>query len=223
MTDLTPLDGLRITTPRLELRVGTEAEVAELGRLAMGGIHPAEEMPFGVAWSDRIGAPGFEQEFAEYHEKVRSSWSRESWHLDLLVWEDGILAGTQALGGKHFATQRVIGTGSWLGAAYQRRGIGTEMRAAILEFAFAGLGAEAATSGWLEGNRASARVSEKLGYRKVGISEVSPRDVPVAHHDMRLERSAWRSPVMVETSGLGPALPLFGADQPSERSAADSD
>ena len=33
----------------------------------------------------------------------------------------------------------------------------------------------------------------------------------------------WRSPVAVEISGLGPVLPLFGADQPSERSAAESD
>jgi hypothetical protein len=47
--------------------------------------------------------------------------------------------------------------------------------------------------------------------------------VAVFHHDVRLERADWRSPIPVEITGLGPALALFGADQPSERSAAPSD
>ena len=90
------------------------------------------------------------------------------WRLDLLVWEHGALVGTQGIGAKRFAEKRVASTGSWLGRAAQGRGIGTEMRAAVLELAFRGLGAAAATSGWLEGNAASGRVSEKLGYRRPG-------------------------------------------------------
>ena len=85
------------------------------------------------------------------------------------------------------------------------------MRVAVLELAFRGLGAVAATSGLLEGNRSSARVSEKLGYVETGISEISPRGVPVPHHDLRLEREDWVAPFPVEISGLEPALPLFGA------------
>jgi hypothetical protein len=50
-----PLYGLRLTTPRLELRLGTGDELAELGRIAKGGIHPPDEMPFGAAWTDRSG------------------------------------------------------------------------------------------------------------------------------------------------------------------------
>ena len=43
--------------------------------------------------------------------------------------------------------------------------------------------------------RRSARVSEKLGYRETGISEISPRGIPVPHHDLRLDRKDWVSPV----------------------------
>jgi len=112
---------------------------------------------------------------------------------------------------ENFAADRTVTTGSWLGATYQGRGIGTEMRVAVLELAFRGLGAVAATSGFLEGNRPSARVSEKLGYVETGIGEISPRGVPVPHHDLRLERRDWVAPFPVEISGVEAALPLLGA------------
>ena len=97
------------------------------------------------------------------------------------------------------------------------------MRAAVLELAFSGLGAEAATNGWLEGNAASGRVSEKLGYRETGVSEVSPRGTPVQHHHVRIGRTDWRSPVEVEITGLSPCLAPFNAAQPIARNAAARD
>ena len=210
MIDLTPLLALRLRTPRLELRLGTPEEIDALGGLARQGIHPPEDMPFGVAWTDGIGQPGFRESFARFHRDQRESWSPLDWHLDLLVWAEGELAGNQELYAKSFRETRVVGSGSWLGSAFQGRGIGTEMRTAVLELAFRGLDAVAATSGWLEGNRASARVSEKLGYRETGVSEISPRGVPVPHHDLRLDRADWVPPVTVEIAGLERALPLFG-------------
>lgn len=211
MIDLAPLSGLTLRTPRLELRLGTPTDVDALGKLARCGIHPPDEMPFAVAWSDRILEPTFGEEFAAYHAGGLSAWATENWRLDLLTWEGADLVGTQSLLAERFATERVVGTGSWLGRAGQGRGIGTEMRAAVLELAFRGLGAQAATSGWLEGNLASARVSEKLGYTETGISEIRPRGVAVPHHDMRLDRVRWVPLVPVEIVGLEPALPLFGA------------
>ena len=211
MTDVTALFGLRVTTPRLTLRVGTTGEVRALGELAQRGIHPPEEMPFGVAWADRTALPGFLDEFASFHREALTGWSADDWHLNLLVWEHGALVGTQGVGGERFAERRVASTGSWLGREAQGRGIGTEMRAAVLELVFRGLGADAATSGWLEGNAASGRVSEKLGYRETGVSEVSPRGTPVPHHDVRIDRADWRSPVEVEITGLGTCLALFRA------------
>ena len=44
--NLAPLHALRVRTPRLELRLPTEAELVELYEVAAAGIHPPEEMPF---------------------------------------------------------------------------------------------------------------------------------------------------------------------------------
>jgi RimJ/RimL family protein N-acetyltransferase len=215
VTDVWPLFGLRLRTPRLELRLGSEAEIRSLGELAERGIHPAGEMPFAVAWTDRTGRPEFRTEFEEFHRGQLAAWTPGEWHLNLLVWEAGDLVGTQTLLAADFAKTREVATGSWVGAARQGHGVGTEMRAAVLELAFSGLGAVAATSGWLEGNRASARVSEKLGYRETGVGTTIPRGVPVPHHDVRLEHGDWRTPVPVEIVGLEPALPLFGVTPPA--------
>jgi len=92
-------------------------------------------------------------------------------------------------------------TGSWLGAAYQGRGLGTEMRAAVLTYAFEHLGATAARSGALGGNEQSLGVSRKLGYRVVGSRMFSPRGEPVEHTDVELLREDFHSPVPVEVVG----------------------
>jgi len=83
------------------------------------------------------------------------------------------------------------------------------MRAAVLELGFGELAAVAAESGWIEGNLSSARVSEKLGYREIGLEELAPRGIPVVQHQVRIERAAWRCPVPVEISGLERCRPLF--------------
>jgi RimJ/RimL family protein N-acetyltransferase len=211
MTDLAPLYRLRLLTPRLALRLGTREELEELGRLAERGVHPPEEMPFAVAWTDRIGEPDFLERFVEYHESHLRDWSPERWELGLLVWERGRLAGTQAIFAKSFAETRHVGTGSWLGREFQGRGIGTEMRAAVLELAFRGLSADETESDWLAGNEASRRVSEKLGYVEVAVGSVSPRGAPVPAHDVRITREAWVCPIPVTIERLEPCLQLFGA------------
>jgi RimJ/RimL family protein N-acetyltransferase len=205
------LYGLRLRSPQLELRLGSRDELVELGRVAEAGIHPPEEMPFSVAWTDAIGSADFVDGFVAFHEDALASWSPEKWSLNLLVRAGGTLVGTQSVAAERFAEERAIATGSWLGQDHQRRGIGTEMRAAVLEFAFAGLGAETAVSGWLEGNEASRRVSEKLGYHETGARTESPRGEPVVAHEMTLGRADWRCPIPVRIEGLEDCLPLFGA------------
>lgn len=208
--DLQPLYGLRLTTPRLELRLGSHDELVELGRLAEQGVHPPDEMPFAVAWTDRIGEPDFLDGFVTFHEQHLADWSPEQWNLNLLVWEPGTLVGTQGVLSMDVTTRRRVATGSWIGRAHQGRGIGTEMRAAVLELAFRGLRAVSAESSWLEGNAASKRVSEKLGYVEYSLGEKSPRGTPVVEHGVEIERDAWRCPVPVTIEGLEPCLPLFG-------------
>jgi RimJ/RimL family protein N-acetyltransferase len=210
MTGLEPLYELRVRTPRLELRLGSHDELVELANLAEQGVHPPEDMPFAIAWTDGIGKPDFVETTVAWHERHLTDWSPENWTLNLLVWEDGRLVGTQGMLAERFGERRTVHTGSWLGRAYQRRGIGTEMRAAVLELAFRGLGATRAESSWLEGNEASRRVSEKLGYVEYTIGKKSPRGTPVVEHGVEIESAAWRSPIAVEIEGVEACLRLFG-------------
>ena len=219
MTDVSSLYTLRLRTPRLELRLGSHEELVELARLAEQGVHPPEEMPFAVAWTDRIGKPNFVETSVAFHEQHLADWSPESWSLNFLVFEEGVLAGTQGVSAKEFAERRRVATGSWLGRAYQGRGLGTQMRAAVLELAFRGLGAESAESSWLEGNEASRRVSEKLGYVEYTLGEKSPRGAPVVEHGVEIVRADWRCPIAVEIEGLEPCLPLFGLSAEPSRPA----
>jgi RimJ/RimL family protein N-acetyltransferase len=204
--DLAPLFGLRLRTPRLELRLPTQADLEALREVALAGVHPPEFMPFSIAWTDDPELASF----LPYHEMRRRDWSRDEWHLELGVWLEAEPVGVQAVTGGQFARTRTVSTGSWLGESFQRHGVGTEMRTAILEFAFRGLGAEVARSGALDGNVASLRVSEKLGYKQVGRSTVAPRGEEVEHADLELRRDEWLAPLPVEIEGLEPCLPLFG-------------
>ena len=197
---------LSVLTPRLELRLPTNDELDQLFAVAEGGIHPPEQMPFEVAWTDDLR----HDSFVAFHREAWSSWSPAKWTCNLVTFLDGKPIGTQEISAENFAETREVGTGSWLGAPFQGHGYGTEQRAAVLELAFRGLGALAATSGALEGNVASQRVSAKLGYRQTGTRELAPRGEPVTHYDYRLETGEWHSPVPVELVGLDDCLPLFG-------------
>ncbi|MDX6477150.1 MAG: hypothetical protein QOH95_2661 [Gaiellaceae bacterium] len=202
-----PLTRLRVRTPRLELRLGTDAELRELGRVALGGIHEPDAMPFEFSWTDDLT----EETVLDYHRKQLQTFAPEDWQLGLVAFHRGRPIGIQSLGAERFAQTRRVGTGSWLGRAWQGQGLGTEMRAAVLQLAFEGLGAERAVSGAIAGNPQSLGVSRKLGYEEVGSHMVSPRGVPAEHTDVELRRENFRSPGPVEIVALQPLLPLFGA------------
>jgi RimJ/RimL family protein N-acetyltransferase/predicted GNAT family acetyltransferase len=206
-----PLTQLRLSTPRLELRLATRAELRELAEVARRGIHRRQEMPFAVAWTDNADAPRFVDDFVEFHEDALARWRKGDWTLNLIAFHEGRPIGTQGMGAKGFARKRVVGTGSWLGRRWQRRGLGTEMRAAVLELAFRGLGAETATTGFVEGNRASLAVSRKLGYVDAGTATVAPRGEPLVEHKLKRSRRGWQSPVPIEITGLDDVRSLFGA------------
>jgi RimJ/RimL family protein N-acetyltransferase len=200
-----PLYGLRLHTPRLELRLPDPAELQGLYAAAARGIHRPEVMPFGAAWTDALER----ESFLGFHRDALASWSPAGWDLNLVTFLHGLPIGTQAL---HRRTERPheLGTGSWLEKAQQGQGYGTEQRAAVVELAFRVLGAEAVTSGAVATNLASQRVSEKLGYVFTHEDTVSPRGTPVRHLNFRLARNDWRCPVPVEIEGAEPCLALLG-------------
>ncbi|KAB8160139.1 GNAT family N-acetyltransferase [Streptomyces sp. 3MP-14] len=213
LIDHWPLAGLRLRTPRLELRLPDDEELAGLAELAAAGVHPPAEMPFVTPWTDQPPEK-LRPATIQYHWGARAALTPERWELHLGVFEDGRLVGTQSLMANDFAVLRETNSGSWLGLAHQGRGIGTEMRAAVLELAFAGLGAEQAISAAMADNAGSLRVSAKLGYQDDGIARLVVRGRAVTERRLRLTRDRWlahrRTPV--EISGLEPCLALLGAD-----------
>src|SRR4029450_12911067 len=83
-----PLFGLRIRSERLVLRLPTDAALPGMLALAKAGIHPPEEMPFGVAWTDATGA-AFDRGFLQHHWGWRARWQPDEWWLNLMVESDG--------------------------------------------------------------------------------------------------------------------------------------
>ena len=209
---LWPLYDLRLRTDRLELRLPNEAEIGDLCGIARAGIHPPGEMPFGVAWSTKP-SPRFEREYIQWHWKQRADWTPEAWGLELAVFLDGRPIGVQSLLARQFATFRSVHTGSWLGREFQRRGLGKEMRGAVLALAFDGLGAEAATTEAFLDNPASAGVSRALGYEPNGAGSIAPEGVARVTERFRMTRAGWlgrsRPPVQIE--GLEACRDMFGA------------
>jgi RimJ/RimL family protein N-acetyltransferase len=211
LRDLWPLYDLRITTGDLELRYPTEAELPAFADVIEAGIHPPDEMPFGIAWTDD---PSSKRNVSSYQWWMgsRGRWSVDEWFLTMGVWEQGRAIGFQDLRGEHFPVHRTVATGSWLGQAYQRRGVGKLMRQAILTLAFDHLGAEVAETEAFLDNPASNKVSVAVGYEPNGFGRLAPRGVARDTQKFRLTLEGWRSrprPV-VAVDGLEPALHLFG-------------
>ncbi len=213
LVDHYPLYGLRLGTPRLELRLAGPEELAGLADLAAEGIHDPDVMPFLFPWTDAEPAVRARSVVQHYWRRLAGS-TPDEWGLALAVFLDGVPVGLQQANAAHFAVTREVATGSWLGRRYQGQGIGTEMRAAVLYLAFEGLGAQYALSQAFLDNGASAGVSRKLGYRPDGIERHSVRGKAVASQRLRLDRAGWEKhrTVPVTVSGLTPeCLAQLGA------------
>lgn len=206
-----PLVDLRLHTPRLELRVPTDDDLLELTRIARDGVHDLAQSPFIVPW-DELPSPAFERQFLLHWWRERGSWSPSDWKLGLAVLADGQPIGIQDVLAADFHRTRTVRTGSWLGLPFHGRGYGTEMRAAVLWFAFEELGAVVAESGYIDGNVASARVSAKLGYEPNGVHQMDARaGLERRERLLRVTPATWaRDLVRVTVEGMDPCRGLFG-------------
>lgn len=215
ITDHWPPFGLRLRTARLELRMPDPDDLAELAEVAAAGVHDPATQPFATPWTD--GTPEQRaRNTLQWQWLQWGRWAPDDWSLEFVTVAGGRVVGTQAINARNFATLRQVGTGSWLGLAHHGRGIGTEMRAAVLELAFAGLGAEIATSEAFADNDASYRVSRKLGYLDDGSNRHLVRGKALVSRRLRLDRAGWAAArtVDVEIEGLTPCLPMFGLEPP---------
>lgn len=206
-----PLYDLRLRTERLELRLPDLDLLEELIDVAVRGVHPPETMPFGIAWTDRP-SPQMEREAFQHHLRRVAEWRPDSWTYGPVALLGGRVIGAQDLRGENFAASRVVSTGSWLGREFQGLGLGREMRAAVLELAFANLGALEAYSEAFSDNAASVGVSRALGYEPNGVWRRARRGRSDPALGLRLTRERWgahRDRALV-VEGLQACLELFG-------------
>jgi RimJ/RimL family protein N-acetyltransferase len=162
-----PMFDIHLTTPHLELRHLTEAN---LGPLAAIIPADAEQDPSSTTY------PGLEPVRArgvvahQDYWRARGNWRPESWALSFGVFRAGELLGYQGLEGDDFATLRTVDSSSFLTKAARGHGFGKQMRAAVLTLAFGALGARfAITSAWND-NHASLGVSRAIGYLDNGVT-----------------------------------------------------
>lgn len=219
MTDIPdpwPLHGLVLRTPRLELRPDDDAGLRELAEVGAAGVHPPERMPFLTPWTD---APREElgRNMLQHMWSMRAALAPSSWGVNFLVRLDGRVIGMQGVEAHDFAINRSVSTGSWLGMAHQGQGIGTEMRAAVAQFAFDHLGARFVRSAAFTDNEPSLAVSRKLGYVEDGTAEHAVRGVRVCERRLLLTPDRFTRPQWtVEVHGLEPCRALLGAETTDE-------
>ena len=211
LDDAWPLFGLTVETPRLRLRLPREEEVADLSRLAAGGVNEPHERPFLTPWAE--GSPEDRARFVlTQHWGDLGSWDAQEWRLGLGIFFAEKPLGVVTLRARNFPVVREVTTSSWLGLPHHGRGLGTEARAGVLALAFGHLGAEEATTEAFRDNHASQAVSRKLGYQNDGISRDARGDQVLISDRLRLTRSAWvasdRHPISV--LGFEKSRPLFG-------------
>lgn len=213
LEDIWPLFGLEITTPRLGLRPVRDADLSGLAQAALDGVHDPERTPFGVPWTDAAPAD-LPRNLAAYQWSLRGRVNPHNWTVAFAVHFEGRVVGSQDLSAYDFANRRTVNTGSWLTKSVHGRGLGTEMRAALLLFAFDVLGAEWAESGAASWNEASLNVSKKLGYELNGVTRVAPRaGEAVDEQRVRVKKEAFVRPDWsISVHGAEPALAQLGLE-----------
>lgn len=204
-----PPFGLRIRSPRLSLRVLRETDFPEYVAAATSGVTHSKENPFAYAWNEKSPTE-LVRGSLPYIYSTRARITPTHWHLPLAVFttnddgEESQLIGMQDVEAHNWDVMSTVSSGSWLRADHHGQGFGTEMRAAVLLWAFDHFDAEYAESAAYSWNLASHRVSEKLGYFTSGTRRVTDAhgEQPVWERMFRLPKDDFLRPAwLVQVSG----------------------
>lgn len=203
---------VRVDTPRLSLLGATDELLARLVPAVRAGVVTEPPWPFDDPSSFYQDSPEREWSWLRSIWRGRSNVSDSFWRLYFVVVVDGEPVGMQDLTGRAFGTFGRVSSFSWLTAATRGRGLGTEMRQAILHLAFEGLGARQAGSDAFADNHASNRISRALGYRHNGTDWDTRRGEPVEVNCYRLTREDWltRRRDDITLAGVTECLPVLG-------------
>ena len=187
-----PLLDVRVSTPRLELRGATDELLDQLADAVRAGKTHADPAPYDDPMS-----------FYETDPDLRvATWLRaiwrgrgrvepDAWRLYFVVMVDGRPVGEQTLTGVSFPALGTVTTFSWLSVDQRGRGLGREMRAAVLHLAFEGLRAKEASSDAFVDNQGSNAISQRLGYEHNGFDWATRRGEPALLNRWRLTRDNW--------------------------------
>ncbi|MCG3135255.1 MAG: hypothetical protein HMLKMBBP_02780 [Planctomycetes bacterium] len=166
--DPAPRTAYRVLAPRLEIRCYEPADAQALvDAMAAGVEHMRPFLPFAEhepqTFEEKVALiRGFRGKFDKDEDYVMGAFDRAA--------PGHLVGGT----GIHFR----IGPGAaeigyWVRAGEERRGIATEMAAAMSRVGFDVLGLRKMAIHCMTSNAASARVAEKLGYRLEGTIRAS--------------------------------------------------
>ena len=208
-----PLHGIHVRTAHLDLRVMTEADLPTLWSLLPDDL---ELNPHATTYAGLDDAANRRAVLAQGYWRALGMWSPDDWALPFVVRSEGAVVGAQWLEGPDWRADRTVDSSSWLVATARGRGLGKQMRAAVLALAFGPLRAAAAISSAVVDNASSLGVSRALGYRDTHRSLLEHSGETLQH--VRLERATWDASGHargIVLSGVEPALPFFGLD-PSE-------
>lgn len=187
-----PLLDVRVSTPTLELRGATDELLDELADAVRAGKTHADPAPYDDPMSFYEKDPDLR--VAKW---LRAIWrgrgrvEPEMWRLYFVVVVDGRPVGEQTLTGMNFSTLGTVTTFSWLSVDQRGRGLGLEMREAVLHLAFDGLGAQEASSDAFVDNRNSNAISQRLGYDRNGFEWATRQGEPALLNRWRLTRDSW--------------------------------
>ncbi|HET7311563.1 MAG TPA: GNAT family protein [Mycobacteriales bacterium] len=203
---------IEVATPQLRLLAATDEMLERLVPVVRAGVVRDDEVPFDDPISFYEPSPEREWRFMRAIWRGRSRTEPSWWRLYFVVEVDGELVGMQDLIAEDFPKFKSVTTFSWLAPTARGRGLGRVMRAAILQLAFAGLGAEEATSEAFVDNAASNGVSRALGYEENGTAWATRRGTPCQLRGWKLSRARWEamSRTDITVSGVEDCLPLLG-------------
>ncbi len=205
-----PLHGIRLRTADLDLQVMTEADLPALWELLPDDV---ELNPHATTYAGLDDRANRRAVLAQGYWRALGLWSPDDWALPFVVRSDGAVLGAQWLEGPDWRADRTVDSSSWLVTSARGRGLGRQMRTAVLALAFGPLRAEAAISSAVIDNAPSLGVSRALGYRETHRSVLEHSGETLQH--VRLTREAWEASdgaSRVVIDGTASALPLFGIE-----------
>jgi RimJ/RimL family protein N-acetyltransferase len=187
-----PAFDVHVGTPRLELRAATDDLLEELARLVHDGKAAAHPPPYDdpISFYEK-DADLRVQRWMQAIWRGRARVEPDFWRLYFAVIVDGEAVGMQDLIGDRFSTFGTVTTFSWLSVDARGKGVGREMREAVLHLAFDGLGAREAGSDAFLDNAGSNAVSKALGYRENGLDWDTRQGEPALLQRWRLTRESW--------------------------------